>query len=643
MADPGPLVDHVYDIRPYLHPDDSSDDSADDSAADSADDSAADSADDSADEFDSLSSFSGSISSFVEDKSLDLLELLYTESQVKLPGDPRHNNNMYYYDHRNRSDNSDDSDGGEEEKPRDPIPIAMASKLYEFCNVKKDIECDIKQGEKATELPDCSIRIYYPNKAMTNRLLSICQRISLRQSICDLYLSDVTCASLPEPRVFNISSNVRSLKIKNCTLPVSTFHHLIEQIGQWTKLHMKNVEERDGKAADVELMSVDFKPVDESSVILTNCTLSDRILNRLMQQIPGSNTMLGSPNTTTDLPTNNTRITHFNLRDTQLPEDVRRRIYDQLNGFLFLVHLDLSGNVLTGYLSRFLTDTQPGSSALEVLSLRSTEMNEVDMLHFSHILQRNKLLKLQVLDLSYNTLAGCLSNFIQDPHHGLPELFQLNLDSTALNKDDLQHLSYITQKNKLPKLRNIHLSKNTLTGLLSNFLPDTHSGLLSLEKLWLSDTHPNEEDAKHMLHMLQKLPKLQELYLNSNTLTGLLSNFLPDGQLGLPELVKLDLAHTELSKEDLMHLTWLIQFKKISGLHELDLHGNNFSEIEEELGELIESCVTFHPTDLELDLCDGNLSEGFQYMWIERETESVKLIFWEKRMKFFGHGQSRIR
>ena len=50
---------------------------------------------------------------------------------------------------------------------------------------------------------------------------------------------------------------------------------------------------------------------------------------------------------------------------------------------------------------------------------------------------------LSKLDLSYNSLTGCLSTFLPDPHPELPELNELRLSNTALNKDDLQHLSQI--------------------------------------------------------------------------------------------------------------------------------------------------------------------------------------------------------
>ena len=76
---------------------------------------------------------------------------------------------------------------------------------------------------------------------------------------------------------------------------------------------------------------------------------------------------------------------------------------------------------------------------------------------------------LQILNLSGNTLTGCLSSFLPDSHPGLPQLKKLDLGYTALKKEDLQQLLYITQHSKLPKLEELYLSGNTLTGYLSSF------------------------------------------------------------------------------------------------------------------------------------------------------------------------------
>ena len=59
--------------------------------------------------------------------------------------------------------------------------------------------------------------------------------------------------------------------------------------------------------------------------------------------------------------------------------------------------------------------------------------------------QLNELLNLEYIDLSHNTLTGCLSSFLPDPHPGLPQLNWLRLNETALNLMELNHITNLMQ------------------------------------------------------------------------------------------------------------------------------------------------------------------------------------------------------
>ena len=72
--------------------------------------------------------------------------------------------------------------------------------------------------------------------------------------------------------------------------------------------------------------------------------------------------------------------------------------------------------------------------------MQYTYLNQDDLQHLSGITQSNKLPKLQILDLSkIITLTGCLSSLLPDNPHGLPDLLKLDsCTDTKLNKGDLQ-------------------------------------------------------------------------------------------------------------------------------------------------------------------------------------------------------------
>ena len=231
-----------------------------------------------------------------------------------------------------------------------------------------------------------------------------------------------------------------------------------------------------------------------------------------------------------------------------------------INRLVLLKHIDTK-ETMPRYCSSLLEGPDPGLLKLSSLVLDHRTLNKDNLLRLSYITHWNMLPNLQALYLSHNTLTGCLSNFLTDSHPGLPQLKKLYLGYTALKKDDLQQLLYITEHNKLPKLEELYLSGNTLTGYLSSFLPNAHPALPKLKKLDLGYTALNKEDPEHLAHITQnkKLPKLQLLNLSGTTFRGMLSSFLPDPHQILPELGELILLKTDLNKKDLKHLTHLIQ------------------------------------------------------------------------------------
>ena len=184
-----------------------------------------------------------------------------------------------------------------------------------------------------------------------------------------------------------------------------------------------------------------------------------------------------------------------------------------------------------------------------------------------------------------------------------------------------QTLSHVIQQiNGCSSLRVLHLYGTNLTGLLSCFLRDPHPGLPQLEKLKLGNTALNKEDLQHLSNITQsnKLPKLQELDLSWNILTGCLSSLLLHHNPVLPELKKLNLHSSRINKEDLQNLTHLIQTHKLPGLERLNLQWNRLSEMETDVGHLIEACVTHHQRKLDLNLQNNNLSEAFENKWKKR-------------------------
>ena len=429
-----------------------------------------------------------------------LLQTLYCESQVQLPGHPLHNQHINYYNH-----NGDDH----KRRPRDTTAVYFPSKVYVFNCIKNDIVLGTEHREQETEIPEGALIINNPDKAVTQSLLSSCQVIMRNQAISNLHIDLVKSTGLPQTFVFNISKHIQSLTLNWCHFPSQTLNHLIEQINECSTLR------------EIDVQGTNLK--DVSSLTLSN----------------------------------KTSLTYLDLSQTDhMPPVLCQSVCHQLTDLTQLEHLNMSLNNLS------LVDTISLSNKrnLSYLDCHDTRMST--NMGQNVISQLRYMTHLSELDLSYNTLTGCLTSFLLDPHPGLPELEELNLISTALNQDDLHHVLNIIFSNKLPNLGKLDLSYNTLTGCLSSFLSDSHPGLPKLNELHLSGTHLDKDDLQHLTHLIQthKLPRLWELYLNNNRL----------------------------------------------------------SEMETDVEHLIETCVNHHQRELWLSLWYNDLADVFREKWKQR-------------------------
>ena len=524
-----------------------------------------------------------------------LIESMFYEAGLPVPKDLLHNQLINF--HRNK----------------DTTPVHVPSRLYVFDDMKAKVSCNIHHGIK--EIPECVIRITFPAKTVGKTLISVCKTICEHQAIRELYLRQVDWYFVPDTDVFNLSKTAQSVTLVHCELPSQTLNHLIQQINESKTLRKINL--RGTRLVGFSLLRLSNKK-NLTHLDLYDPSMSAQLAAAVCYELSELvhlehlNLSRNDLREVSSLTLSNKRnLTHLDLSGeplierTHMSAQLAAAVCYELSELVHLEHLNLSENDLSEVSSLTLSNKK----SLRYLNLSNTLMS-ADLCR-SVCYQLNKLLNLEYIDLSQNTLTGCLSSFVPNTHPGLPKLKELDLDRTALNKHDLKHL--LSVAHKLPKLRKLDLSENTLTGCLSSFLPDPHPGLPQLKQLRLGHTALNKHDLKHLLSVAQKLPKLWLLDLAGNNLTGYLSSFVPDPHPGLIQLQHLKLNHTALNKDDLNHITHLIQTQKLPGLEELDLDGNSLSEIE--VGPLIEACVTHHQRRLGLWLVGNDLSEEFKNKW----------------------------
>ena len=169
----------------------------------------------------------------------------------------------------------------------------------------------------------------------------------------------------------------------------------------------------------------------------------------------------------------NSPLQTLDLGLCSIPEQVWPELLQSLSSCNQLTDLHLSGNTI-GEAGHYLTQsiTSWGDNPpLEELHIGWCSIPEQVWIELLQSLSSCR--NLFYLDLSVNTLTGSLSSFLSDPNPGLTSLRSLDLEQTALNKSDIQHLTRLIQNKKLSQLSVLWLKEESWN--------DVHDELLQLK------------------------------------------------------------------------------------------------------------------------------------------------------------------
>ena len=366
MSDPRPLVDHVYTLRnEYV-----------------------------------LEEMRTSGDIPYIDRSL--LESLYQESAVPLPGSVLHNQHINYYDHRYGL--------------RDTTPVFTPSKLYLFDAIKEDVTLGHRTPEPGvTRCTDpgqsepnsynnqeCAIWICVPDESLTERLLSLCRTISASQPVTHFHLFygryDLTEANVPI-----MSKEAKSLVLKYVDVSSSVWNYLLQH-------------------ESLEVLRLEKTCLHDGAVPL--------IFNHRNLKV-------------------------LKLWGAHMSHEMCKYVCHHLGDLVHLEHINLSYNDLSRVSFIRLSNTTSPVTLKLCGTLMSPEL-------FNSICQLTSVVKLKKLDLTDNTLTGCLHHLLSEPHQGLQSLEELVLWDTELNKNDIDALTRAVQRHMLPGLKVLNLDTNKL-------------------------------------------------------------------------------------------------------------------------------------------------------------------------------------
>ena len=137
------------------------------------------------------------------DKDVDdvgLFTSIYSESVVKLPGSPYHNQyiNLYHIKYT--------------------MSIHVPSKLHVFPDMHNDVPVDVKCGEHGAKV-ECSVVIFFPDSALRKSLMPKCKRFSQCQTLTALSLMGIDSQELTAADVPIFGRNIQHLCLLNNKLP----------------------------------------------------------------------------------------------------------------------------------------------------------------------------------------------------------------------------------------------------------------------------------------------------------------------------------------------------------------------------------------------------------------------------------------
>ena len=229
----------------------------------------------------------------------------------------------------------------------------------------------------------------------------------------------------------------------------------------------------------------------------------------------------------------------------------------------------------------------PGFEYLRKLTLKNARLSHADLKNLSLAFRCGKLPRLNDLNLSSNTLTGSLADLLFTPaHHRFTSLKTLQLKNTKLSKMDVKSLSSAVAFGKLPVLKHLSLSCNTLTQCLEDLFGCVFP---RLRRLYVNNAQLCGIDMKSLCKAVEdgKIPKLKVLNLSDNNLTDTVADLLATDYLTLK---KLWLCNSRLSEGDIKSLSAAFREDKLKGLTDLTLVGNN---LENQLGNFFRDSKGF--------------------------------------------------
>ena len=283
---------------------------------------------------------------------------------------------------------------------------------------------------------------------------------------------------------------LQKLNLRWCSIPEQVWAEVLQSLSSCKQLSDLDLSHNTiGEAGHYLAQSIaswgDNPPLEK--LYLGSCSLPEQVWAEVLQSLSSckqltdlglSNNIIGEAGRylTQSITSwgDNSSLQKLDLSHCSIPEQVWPDLLQSLSYCKQLTDLRLSNNII-GEAGRYLTQsiTSWGDNPpLRCLYLNGCSIPAQVWAEFLQSL--SSCGRLKEMYLSCNTLTGCLSSFLSEPNAGLTSLYHLELEQTALNKSDIQHLTHLIQTKKLSGFKGLWLEEESWT--------DVEDELLQLKK-----------------------------------------------------------------------------------------------------------------------------------------------------------------
>ena len=366
-----------------------------------------------------------------------LLESLYRESTVPLPGSAQHNQYINFYCHA-YNDHS--------KRHRDMTPVLTPSKLYVFWEMKEDVTLEHRTTETGaitdpgqsapnSDSQECAIWIKEPDKSLTEKLLSLSETISASQLVTDFFFwnKETTVSIDRNPGKNNSNSQKCSLSIKTDKSQMDRMLSLCKTLSAFQPATDFHLEGEHGSKGNLTEENVPVMSKEPKSLVLKKVDVSSNVWYYLLQHESLEVLHLDStplPDAAVPLIFNHRNLKVLSLSWAEMSDEMCEYVCHHLGDLVHLEEIDPSFNDLSRVSSMRVSNT----TSPVTLELRGTNMSPELLKNNSQV---TSVMKLKEFDLQCNTRTEQLHHLLSEPHQELQSLEKLDMSRTKLNKNDI--------------------------------------------------------------------------------------------------------------------------------------------------------------------------------------------------------------